>query len=125
MQDMCSRLSFSPPPSPESAFLLRALAPFLEERCLEAKMWELGVLIATVLSSLLDFPAVQSVATVPEMDISNKGTVSAVSYMCLPGRPCGNNWAWMFHLLPARSLSLCLCEVGPLNDHSVAVVDAG
>lgn len=33
--------------------------------------------IATVLSSLLDFPVVQSVATVPEMDISNKGTVSA------------------------------------------------
>ena len=75
--------------------------------------------IATVLSLLLDFPVVQSVVTVPEVDISNKGTVSA-SVTCrviyVSPREAvwsgGNNWAWMSHLLPAWNLSFFLCEVG-------------
>lgn len=52
-----SRLSVSPVPALGQPAPLRVLAPLLEERCLEAKMWELCVLAATDLSLLLDFPA--------------------------------------------------------------------
>lgn len=57
--DTCFRLTLILScPNCESAFLPRVLASFAEGRCLETKLWELGVCIATVVTLLLDFSVV-------------------------------------------------------------------
>lgn len=68
-----------PCPNPESAFLLSVLASFMRGQCLETKLRELGVHIATVMSLLLDFLMVQFIVTVSERDVSKKGKILAMS----------------------------------------------
>lgn len=127
-----------PCPSPGSACPLRVLAPLLGEWCLEAKMWELGVLAATDLSLLLDFPAGPCLLQRPTSLIRAQVLPLSPSGWCVwrSGSTSSGGrvelWKQLSagvggirtHFSPTGS-PLSSHKVGPLSDPPMVVVDAG